>query len=72
MMQVQIKFTTTGACSAVGGFMPGDTARLPAALAAHLVNEVKCAKYITQPGADAVEPVIALKRTRKPTPPSKE
>ena len=65
-MQVQIKFTTTGACSAVGGFMPGDTARLPAALAAHLVNEVKCAKYITAtPSEEVAAPVSASKRTRK-------
>lgn len=45
-MLKQIKFTASGANSAVGGFMPGDTARIDAAMAAHLVDEAKVAVYV--------------------------
>lgn len=48
-MLVQIKFIVSGACSAVGGFAPGDIARIPADLAKHLVEEAKCAKYVEAP-----------------------
>jgi hypothetical protein len=55
IMQVQIKFIVGGANSAIGGFSAGDTLRCPAELAAHLVNEVKCAEYIAAPAAIAAE-----------------
>jgi hypothetical protein len=60
-MQVQIKFVTYGACSALGAFSPGDVARVPADLAAHLVNEMKSAKYVEAPPAPAEKPA----KTRK-------
>lgn len=52
-MLKQIKFTASGANSAVGGFMPGDTARIDAAMADHLVNEAKVAVYV---GGDTASP----------------
>lgn len=51
-MQTQIKFTASGANSAIGGFAPGDKARVDSVLAAHLVEVAKVAVYI-----DAPEPV---------------
>jgi len=46
-MSVQIKFTSNGCCTAagVGNFSVGDTARVGAALAHHLVREAQCAVY---------------------------
>lgn len=64
-MPTSIKFTTSGACSALGGFAPGDVARnVPDALARHLVEEARCAKYLT-PAAPAPEKAL---RPRKPKP----
>lgn len=37
-MQVQIKFIRHGANSAIGGFSPGDRARVDEAFAQHLVD----------------------------------
>jgi hypothetical protein len=51
---MQIRFTTLGSCSAFGDFSPGDTARLDARLAAHLVNDAHCAEYITTGEPEAV------------------
>lgn len=48
-MLVQVKFTVLGCCSAIGNFEPGDTARVSAAMAKHLVEEARCAKYVEQP-----------------------
>lgn len=62
-MQVQIKFIVSGACSAVGGFAPGDTARIDAALAKHLVDEAKCAVYTTKPVIE--KPVEVVKPAKK-------
>jgi hypothetical protein len=42
---VQVKFTKFGANSALGGFAPGDRARLSDALARHLVDEAQVAVY---------------------------
>jgi hypothetical protein len=55
---VQIKFTVFGCCSAIGNFEPGDTARVDAAMARHLVEEARCAKYIevAPPATPATEP----------------
>ena len=41
----QIKFTATGANSAVGGFSPGDIARVSTEMAKHLVEEANVAQY---------------------------
>ena len=42
-MQVRIKFIRHGANSAVGGFAPGDYARVDEEMAKHLINEAKVA-----------------------------
>ena len=44
---VQIKFITLGANSAIGSFGPGDLLRCNESFARHLVEEVKCAVYVT-------------------------
>ena len=54
-MQVQIKFTRAGSSTAIGGFSPGDVARVPADLARHLVVEAGCAKYVDAPPAKPVQ-----------------
>lgn len=56
-MLVQIKFTVFGCCSAIGNFEPGDTARISPAMAKHLVEEARCAKYVEvpQPAAPVAE-----------------
>jgi hypothetical protein len=61
-MQRQIKFTTSGASAAIGGFGPGDTLRCDEALARHLVKEARCAKYIDTPARAEPAPV----RVRQP------
>lgn len=52
---VQIKFTTLGANSAIGAFGPGDLMRCSEALARHLVEEVKCAVYVTAQAKDETD-----------------
>ena len=42
-MQVRIKFIRHGANSLVGGFAPGDFARVDETMAKHLINEAKVA-----------------------------
>ena len=42
-MQVRIKFIRHGANSVVGGFGPGDFARVSEEMAMHLINEAKVA-----------------------------
>lgn len=64
-MLVQIKFTATGGCSAFGEFSPGDIAHLDAALAKHLVEEAKCAKYVTAKAAPEPEPEVAKPKQKK-------
>ena len=65
-MLVQIRFTTTGCCSAIGAFNPGDTARLSAGVAEHLVKEAKCAQYVTPKKTPEPEaaPVMAAPKTK--------
>ena len=46
----QIKFTATGANSAVGGFSPGDIARVSTEMAKHLVDS-GVAIYVDAPPA---------------------
>lgn len=49
-----VKFTSFGSNSVVGGFGPGDVARVSDEFAAHLVDEAKVAKYADeQPQASA-------------------
>lgn len=63
---MQVKFTTNGANSAFGGFCAGDTLRCSPEMAKHLVEEIKCARYMEAPVvADEPEPE-APKRGRKP------
>lgn len=52
-MQVQIKFITSGANSAFGGFSAGDTFRCSPEMAKHLVQELNCAEYIAAPEVEA-------------------
>lgn len=58
-MQVQIKFTTYGGNPLVGEFSPGDTARVSASLARHLV-ETKVARFMpsSAQAATAVQEVV--------------
>lgn len=65
-MQTQIKFLVGGANSAIGGFSAGDILRCSTAFAKHLVEEVKCAKYIEAPEPKEVaQDVEPAKRGRK-------
>lgn len=50
---VQVKFTTFGANTAFGSFAPGETLRCSEALAKHLVDEIRCAKYVEAPKVDS-------------------
>lgn len=59
-MQTKIKFVASGANSAIGGFSPGDTARIDAAMAAHLVDAAKVAVYV---GGDTDAPKDAGAQT---------
>ena len=49
-MQVRIKFIRHGANSVVGGFGPGDFARVSEEMAKHLINEAKVA-VLAEPAA---------------------
>jgi hypothetical protein len=51
----KIQFTTNGANSLIGGFAAGDLLVCGAAMARHLVEEAKCARYMSP--ADGVAPV---------------
>ena len=66
-MQTQIKFLVGGANSVCGGFVAGDMLRCDAAFAKHLVEEVKCAKYMDAPKVEVVEVIKdePVKRGRK-------
>jgi len=45
-VQTQIKFLVGGANSAIGGYSAGDILRCSQSFAKHLVEDVKCAKYL--------------------------
>jgi hypothetical protein len=67
-MPKSIEFTASGSSSILGNFSSGQIARnIPDAMADHLVNDARCAKYIdvkTAPEKPAdLQP--AAKRTRK-------
>lgn len=66
-MLIEVIFTVTGCCSAIGNFAPGDKARLSGPIARHLVEEARCAKYAQAPVADPIPeaaPVVAVKRKK--------
>lgn len=63
-MQTQIKFIVGGANSLCGGFVAGDILRCSQAFAKHLVEDVKCAKYMEVQALKEPEPVV-VKRARK-------
>jgi hypothetical protein len=56
IMQVQIKFITTGCSAITGNFAPGDLLRTSPEMASHLVDDAKCAEYVVvKPRADGVD-----------------
>jgi len=61
-MQTRIEFTRGGSNSILGNFAPGDIFRAPSALARHLVEEVRVARYVETPPVVAAKP---RKRARK-------
>lgn len=65
----QVRFTTFGAMSSIGGFEPGQLLRCGAEMARHLVEDCKCAQYTTPPDAGEVKPADVaqdpVKRGRK-------
>lgn len=65
-MQVQIKFIVGGANSICGGFSAGDTLRCSEAMAKHLVDDVKCAKYMEAPAEAAPKADAPVKDKPKP------
>jgi hypothetical protein len=71
IMQVQIKFTTTGCSAITGNFAPGDLLRTSAEMARHLVDDAKCAEYVVaKPQADGVDTTgkaATTKRTKTKT-----
>lgn len=52
-MQAVVVFTAQGSNTAVGNFAPGDRLRCGDALARHLVEEARVARYATTAGAAA-------------------
>lgn len=63
-MLTKITFTRTGCCSAIGNFAPGDTARLSAEMAEHLVEECSVARY-----SDAADTAPAVNDAALPVQP---
>jgi len=61
-MLTRIKFITNGCHTTLGNFGPGDVANVPADLADHLINQVRCAKLADQPAAAAPREKLVLKR----------
>lgn len=62
-MQTKIKFVASGANSAIGGFSPGDIARLDTTLAAHLVDVARVAVYVD--AHEAAQPVAKTEQKAK-------
>lgn len=48
---VQVKFFRYGSNAAIGGFAPGDLLRCSGAMAEHLVEHAKVARYVEAPQA---------------------
>ncbi|HSD16787.1 MAG TPA: hypothetical protein VLC71_05925 [Thermomonas sp.] len=62
----QIKFTASGCSTWTGNFAPGDVARLDDAAAKHLVEEARCAQYMTaETSAETVQKPAAKKSAKK-------
>ena len=65
-MQVQIKFTKSGANAAFGGFSPGDVARVSKDLAAHFVDDAGVAVYTEKVETKLAEsPVLVTPKKSK-------
>ncbi len=65
-MQVQIKFTKSGANAAFGGFSPGDKARVSKSLADHFVNDAGVAVYCEKAETKVAEaPVLVTAKKSK-------
>lgn len=65
---VKVKFITSGANSAFGGFCAGDILVCSESMADHLVNDIRCAKYdqIKKETAENEAKKTTAKRGRKP------
>lgn len=65
---MQVKFTKSGANEIVGGFSPGDFARVSDAMAKHLVEDAKVAVYAEPKEKEAEKPaeskVLRLKKNK--------
>lgn len=66
----QIKFTATGCSTWTGNFSPGDIARLDDAAAKHLVEEARCAEYVS--GEPKTEPAKPAAKTVAKKPAAKK
>lgn len=62
---VKVKFTVGGANSAFGGFSAGDLLVCSEAMARHLVEDLKCAKYVESAQPKDAEPAVGRKKSRK-------
>ncbi|MDT7836464.1 hypothetical protein [Aquabacterium sp. OR-4] len=60
----KIEFTTYGSSPIVGGFAPGDTARIDDEMARHFVEDVGCARFVDTVQASA--PVETQETAAKP------
>ena len=64
---MQVKFTKSGANEIVGGFSPGDVARVSDAMGKHLVEDAKVAVYVDAPKQEKQDApaVLTLKKKDK-------
>lgn len=62
---VQIKFTATGANSALGSFSSGDRANVSEAFARHLVEEARVATDLPPPALSAAAEPQKITRRKK-------
>ncbi len=64
---MQVKFTKSGANEIVGGFSPGDVARVSDAMGKHLVEDAKVAVYVEAPKQvkEDAPAVLSLKKKDK-------
>lgn len=60
---VKVKFITSGANSAFGGFAVGDVLVCSESMASHLVDDIRCAKY-DQPQKEVIEESVPVRRGR--------
>lgn len=65
MAMPKIQFTTNGANSLIGGFASGDLLVCADALARHLVEEAKCARYVVPAGETPAAPAPAKSTGRR-------